>query len=377
MPARGPQVVVALLATRLQASAPRQRDDTLMVPIVHTGLGSLPMALASGGAVLREHTCLVESASSCPGLIEINQRKWLLGIPSSANLLLYGPSYMSEIASSLVASNAEELIPPNTTAPLSHFAMHRTSSCNVPGTDGRCRHGTACKGGACSYTFRNGARLTVVTNSQEFQDEGSQASREAFTALLRDNSFSHVFFMMPHTNEYWIETVAALREHRKNDPTKINDSRGRNMCMPSVAGTEATWDEYSECVSASAFWQAAKYFVSSDRLTLVVPWMQAVPLGSRLSENAVLSTAKVAIGRGCGICDPATSAGCPTPSPIFGHLMHQCVVVCVRGGALNADLAAKRPTAPCLAGTVPVMAEQLLSAAYPELARSPQGFGVN
>ena len=337
------------------------------------------MALANGGTVQREHTCLVDSTSSCPGLIEINQRTWRLDLPPSANLLLYGPSFMSEIVSSIVAPNAEELTP-NITSAVSYVQEQRLgqaasaswAGCNVPGGDATCRLRGACRDGVCTYTFRNGARLTAVTNAEELQDPGSQASRDAFAELLRANSFSHVFFMMPHGQEYWVESAAAaLRRSRRNDPAKINDALGRNMCLPSVAGTVATWDEYSACISESVYWQAAHRLLRSDRLTLVVPWMQAVPSDSRLSGHAVLSTARTAIGRGCGICDPARSAGCPTPTPIFGHLLHQCVVVCERGGALNASLATRRPNGPCLAGTVPVMAEQLLAAAYPEMARDP------
>ena len=70
----------------------------------------LSMALANGGTVQREHTCLVDSTSSCPGLVEINRRSWRLGLPPSANLLLYGPSFMSEIVSSIIAPNADELV---------------------------------------------------------------------------------------------------------------------------------------------------------------------------------------------------------------------------------------------------------------------------
>ena len=337
----------------------------------------LSMALANGGTVQREHTCLVDSTSSCPSLVEINRRSWRLGLPPSANLLLYGPSFMSEIVSSIIAPNAEELTPNLTYHNVQEQRLGQAASaswpgCNVPGGgDATCRSRGACRDGVCTYTFRNGARLTAVTNAEELQDPGSQTSRDAFAELLRANSFSHVFFMMPHGQEYWVESAAAQRRSRRNDPAKIIDSLGRNMCLPSAAGAVATWDEYSTCVSESVYWQAAHRLVRSDRLTLVVPWMQAVPPDSRLSGHAVLSTARIATGRGCGVCDPATSAGCPTPTPIFGHLMHQCVVVCERGAALNASLAARRPDGPCLAGTVPVMAEQLLAAAYPEMAREP------
>jgi hypothetical protein len=366
-----------LLATPLLAATPRRQwaDRHLASS---SEAQSLPMALANGGTVQREHTCLVDSTSSCPGLIEINRRTWRLDLPPSANLFLYGPSFMSEIVSSIVTPNAEELTP-NITSAVSYVQEQRLgqaasaswSDCNVPGGgDATCRLRGACRDGVCTYTFRNGARLTAVTNAEELQDPGSQASRDAFVELLRANSFSHVFFMMPHGQEYWVESAAAGHS-RRNDPAQINDSLGRNMCLPSVAGTVATWDEYSACVSESVYWQAAHRLLRSDRLTLVVPWMQAVPSDSRLSGHAVLSTAKTAIGRGCGICDPATSRGCPTPNPIFGHLLHQCIVVCERGSALNASLAARRPGGPCLAGTVPVMAEQLLAAAYPEMARDP------
>ena len=355
-----------LLTSQTHASGTRRNSDTLMAPSQNAR--SLPMALAESGAVQREHTCLVDSASSCPGLAELNERNWLLGVPPSANLLLYGPSYMSEIVSSIVAFNAEEL----TSSSSAEEQQSHERECNVPGSGSSaclraCLRGS--QAGACVYTFRNGARLTAVTNSEALQDEGSQPARQAFGSLLRRGNFSHVFFMMPHGQEYWVESRTAESEHRKNDATKINDSRGRNMCLTAGAGTEDDWDEYSSCVSASANWRTAQRLMAHDRLTLVVPWMQAVPAGSRFSGHPVLSTAETAIGRGCAICDPDNSVGCPTLSPIYGHLSHQCVVVCERGQTLDASLAERRPTGPCLAGTVPVMAERLLAAASPELAR--------
>ena len=324
------------------------------------------MALANGGTVQREHTCLVDSTSSCPGLDEINRRSWRLGLPPSANLLLYGPSFMNEIVSSILAPNAEELTPNLTyhnvqEQRLGQAATASWSGCNVPGGgDATCRLRGACRDGACTYAFRNGARLTAVTNAEELQDPGSQTSRDAFAELLRANSFSHVYFMMPHGQEYWVESAAARRRSRRNEPAKIIDSLGRNMCLPSAAGAVATWGEYSTCVSESVYWQAAHRLVKSDRLTLVVPWMQAVPDGARAFGQPVVSTFEEASAHGCEMTHDGIGEGEPSEGPL-GRVIHQCVVVCEQGDALKAALEQRKPDGPCSGGSVALVAQKLVS----------------
>ena len=45
-------------------------------------------------------------AEVCPGVVELAGHTWHLALPPNTSLLLYGPSYMSEVVASIVAFNA-------------------------------------------------------------------------------------------------------------------------------------------------------------------------------------------------------------------------------------------------------------------------------
>ena len=99
-------------------------------------------------------------------------------------------------------------------------------------------------------TFSNGARLTIITNDADFQDEGSDEAAARFRYLLRSSKFHHVFYMCPHGREYFAEERQAQKERRTNDPAKILDPRGRNMCIAKGKGTASLWGDYLHCAAS-------------------------------------------------------------------------------------------------------------------------------
>ena len=204
----------------------------------------LPMGLANGtpkgGFVNRQYTCSVDSIpGTCPGIAALKGRDWDLGLAPTADVLLFGPSFMNQIADALASfthvtndplvavDNLEEGDPLLAADYLFDLEEHLSGAlpkqCNIRGTDDRClwTHG------AVTLTFRSGTRLTIVQNSAAYQDD-SDGAIARLEDLLRNSTFNHVFYMPPHGKEYFAEQKQAQKEGRTASEENINDAQGRN-----------------------------------------------------------------------------------------------------------------------------------------------------
>ena len=347
----------------------------------------LPMALANGtpngGFVSRQYTCSVDSIpGTCPGIAALKGRDWDLGLAPTADVLLFGPSFMNQIADALAsfthvtndplvavdnlfeegdpllaADNLFDLEEhlPGALPVLSKTPLMSTKQCNIEGTDDRClwTHG------AVTLTFRSGTRLTIVQNSAAYQDD-SDGAIARLEDLLRNSTFNHVFYMPPHGKEYFAEQIQARKEGRTASEESINDAQGRNMCLKDGNGTDAIWGDYLECVTAARSFQTLEHILPSSVLSLVVPWMQAVPEGARAFGQPVVSTFEEASAHGCEMTHDGIGEGEPSEGPL-GRVIHQCVVVCEQGDALKAALEQRKPDGPCSGGSVALVAQKLAS----------------
>ena len=335
----------------------------------HVAGQHLPMSLANGGFVNQQYTCSVDSIpGTCPGIAALKGREWDLGLAPTADVLLFGPSFMNQIADT-IASFTHVLNDPlvavdnlfekdDPVSLLSKTPLVSTKQCNIRGTDDdRClwTHG------AVTLSFRSGTRLTIIQNFEEVQD-GSDGAAARLEDLLRHSTFNHVFYMCPHGKEYFAEQREAAKENRTASEEKIKDAQGRNMCLKDGNGTEAFWGDYLECVTAVRSYQMLKRILPSSMLSLVVPWMQAVPDGARAFGQPVISSYEEASAHGCEMALGSDGIGEDEPSEgPLGRVIHQCVVVCEEGDALKTALEQGKPDGPCTGGSVALVAEKLVS----------------
>ena len=331
----------------------------------HVAGQHLPMALANGGFVSRQYTCSVDSIpGTCPGIAALKGREWDLGLAPTADVLLFGPSFMNQIADT-IASFTHVLNDPlvavdnlleedDPVSVLSKTPLVSTKQCNIRGTGDDClwTHG------AVTLSFRSGTRLTIIQNVEAVQD-GSDGAAARLEDLLRHSTFSHVFYMCPHGKEYFAEQREAEKENRTASEEKIKDAHGRNMCLQDGNGTEAFWGDYLECVTAVRSYQMLERILPSSMLSLVVPWMQAVPDGARAFGQPVISSYEEASAHGCEMTHDGIGEGEPSEGPL-GRVIHQCVVVCEEGDTLKAALEQGKPDGPCAGGSVALVAEKMV-----------------
>ena len=336
-----------------------------VVSNVHVAGQHLPMALANGGFVNQQYTCSVDSIpGTCPGIAALEGREWDLGLAPTADVLLFGPSFMNQIADTIASFThvmndtlvaVDNLFDEDDPVyVLSKTNLVSEKQCNIRGTGDDClwTHG------AVTLSFRSGTRLTIIQNVEAVQD-GSDGAAARLEDLLRHSTFNHIFYMCPHGKEYFAEQREAEKENRTASEEKIKDAHGRNMCLQDGNGTEAFWGDYFECVTAVRSYQMLEHILPSSKLSLVVPWMQAVPDGARAFGQPVISSSEEASAHGCEMTHDGIGEGEPSEGPL-GRVIHQCVVVCEEGDTLKAALEQGKPDGPCAGGSVALVAEKMV-----------------
>ena len=336
----------------------------------HVAGQHLPMALANGGFVNRQYTCSVDSIpGTCPGIAALKGREWDLGLAPTADVLLFGPSFMNQIAETIASFThvmndpivavdnlfeEDDLVSVLWEPPLVSTLVS-TKQCNIRGTGDDCLWPY----GAFTLSFRSGTRLTIIQNVAAVQN-GSDGAAARLEDLLRHSTFNHVFYMCPHGKEYFAEQREA--KNRTASEEKIKDAQGRNMCLQDGNGTEAFWGDYLECVTSVRSYQMLEHTLPSAMLSLVVPWMQAVPDGARAFGQPVISSSEEASAHGCeaSVHGYGIGEGEPSEGPL-GRVIHQCVVVCEEGDTLKAALEQGTPDGPCTGGSVALVAEKMVN----------------
>ena len=189
-----------------------------------------------------------------------------LTIPANARWLFEGPSYMQEVYDTLVAANGG--------CDSARHQLHQP-------------------------TTENAAKLVGLIDEREQQ--GGKACRlpsgavvgylngEMVPDWVRNEVWTHGFFMQPHNKKYRTEHERAAAERDDADEKKFADTQGKDMCLPQEAiyevdtyqGNGTSFDAYVDCMRAhsqSAF--GSSFTISgfesllpdAASLVLFVPW---------------------------------------------------------------------------------------------------------
>ena len=218
-------------------------------------------AIAGGSP---QYICLDAKRTRCPKVAaHLGSELLNLAVPSDARWLFEGPSYMKEIYDTLRTANggcdgeqgANRLVKVETT---------------LTPPNGQGEEGSAVGSGkAC--VLRNGAVLAYLDG-------------ETVPSSVRDEGWTHGFFMQPHNEEYSIEKGRAAKEKRKVDSDAFADDMGKDMCLPRLDVPGAThFSQYVGCMQAKAHSSVgistfASLLSDDALLTIVLPWQMPLPI---------------------------------------------------------------------------------------------------
>ena len=146
-------------------------------------------------------------------------------VPTEARWLFEGPSYMKEIYETLRTANGG--------CDPSANPVPAKTALTPPREEWEESSGKACR-------LRNGALLAYLDGETEYDS-------------VREETWTHGFFMQPHNDEYYVEKDRAAKEKRRPDSDAFADNMGKDMCLPRLKVPGATtFSEYVDCLQAKA-----------------------------------------------------------------------------------------------------------------------------
>jgi hypothetical protein len=220
------------------------------------------LALAVAEGLIRgsapQYVCLDPKRTLCPKVAAHLGTKLLnMSLPSDARWLFEGPSYIREIYETLkIANGGCDGEGPN--------SKGKATTTLIPsnGEDGL--HDNPC-------VLRNGAVIAYVEGAFEYRPVSTS---------IRDEGWTHGFFMQPHNEEYFMERDRAAKEKRKIEPDAFSTM---DMCLPRGKVPEAThFGPYVDCMQTKAQSDVgistfASLLSNDALLTIVVPWQMPLP----------------------------------------------------------------------------------------------------
>jgi hypothetical protein len=330
---------------------------------------ALDEVLPDGGArrIIPVYSCMVPSLeTTCTAAKSYSAHRFNFDLPSDAHWLFFGPSYLKEIANSIIAGTAGEIVGtadpfptegtklPRLRSPSPSLLLSPKDQCGTKSALTHCEP-TAVLDERFTLTFANGAKLTSVTNDAQTQDEGDPEAMARLEKMLPDGKFTHAFYMPPHEPDYFAEHAAADKDGRSVNSSVL----GHTNCCVSDAGL----DGFHQCVESRLTWQAVKRHVK--RTTLVTPFNLGQASSSASSSADVFYTDYIDRVYPCGVAvsgvtvdDPIYGVGNQLDSKEWLELgggCHRCTVVCEA-----ADGSVDAPPSRCVGGPVLVLAEELL-----------------
>ena len=350
----------------------KEEDYQLVCATVESFGAALDEVLPDGGArrIMAMYSCMVPSLeTTCTAAKSYSAHRFNFDLPPDAHWLFFGPSYLREIANSIIAGTADEII--GTEDPcvstegaklprlrsfspsLSHSQDFDDASrqCGTRSEHTRCEP-TTVDHDRFTLTFANGAKLTSVMNDAQTQDEDGPEAMARLKKMLLDGKFTHAFYMPPHEPDYFVEHAAAEAEGRSVNSSVLSDT---SCCANSDAGL----DDFHRCVESRLTWQAVKRLV--NHTTLVTPFNLGEASSSASSTADVFYTAYIDRVYPCGVPngvagdDPTFGVGYELDKLKVGGGNHRCTVVCeASDGSVDA------PPHRCVGGPVLVLAEELL-----------------
>ena len=350
-----------------------KEEDYQLVCATDESFGAaLDEVLPDGGArrIMAMYSCMVPSLeTTCTAAKSYSAHRFNFDLPPDAHWLFFGPSYLREIANSIIAGTADEIIgiedpcvsPEGTKLPrlrsfspsLSHSQDFDDASrqCGTRSEHTRCEPRTL-DHGRFTLTFANGAKLTSVMNDAQTQDEDGPEAMARLEKMLLDGKFTHAFYMPPHEPDYFVEHAAAEAEGRSVNSSVLSDT---SCCANSDVGL----DDFHQCVESRLTWQAVKRLV--NHTTLVTPFNLRQASSSASSTSDVFYTDYIDRVYPCGVPngvagdDPTFGVGYQLDLDKLRGGNHRCTVVCeAPDGSVDA------PPHRCVGGPVLVLAEELL-----------------
>ena len=156
---------------------------------------------------LNRNYCLRNvSLHSCRQLENYNRRNAPvspeeLALPAGMRLLLYGPSFLNEVAEAIVGAHMFAGDVSVTDAHLTVNATEETTNCVTPERLSRAHSiEEDIQRRQAKFTFSSGAFLVAVSNYGPLQLSSSESQLKD---MLAENDFTHVVYMSPHSDAYF------------------------------------------------------------------------------------------------------------------------------------------------------------------------------
>ena len=219
---------------------------------------------------LNRNYCLRNvSLHTCAKLEDYNRRHAPvspeeLALPAGMRLLLYGPSFLNEVAEAVVGAHMFAGDVSVTEAHLGDAtkATEETTNCVTPERLSRAHSiEEDIQRRQAKFTFSSGAVLVAVSNYGPLQRSSSESQ---LRDMLAENDFTHAVYMSPHSDAYF--NARCLGAETGHDPS--TDFEG--FLCPSDDGRGPA--SYLACVHESAqFKTISDYFAERFRFT-PEPW---------------------------------------------------------------------------------------------------------
>lgn len=188
-----------------------------------------------------------------------------LVVPAGLRVLFFGPSYMREVAQSVLCGNAVR------TAEMLAWTEDTRSKSNSPQTKGRVAVAlTREDDGAgvdysgqwndafARFTLRNDAVLTTVFNYEPLQLQRGPGGVSSLAAFLEESAFDAAVFMAPHPKCYfdWVRNHS-LPMCNDNDPARPGVEERRDYCEITRAFDTAFPDKWVFAHAWAGVWREA------------------------------------------------------------------------------------------------------------------------
>lgn len=232
---------------------------------------------------LNRNYCLRNvSLHACAKLEDYNRRNAPvspeeLALPAGMRLLLYGPSFLNEVAETVVGAHMFAGDVSVTEAHLGDAtkATEETTNCVTPERLSRAHSiDEDIQRRQAKFTFSSGAVLVAVSNYGPLQRSSSESQ---LRDMLAQNDFTHAVYMSPHSDAYF--NARCLGAETGHDPS--TDFEG--FLCPSDDGRGPA--SYLACVHESPqfktisdyFAERFRFTLGPPRLTLFMPFVYESP----------------------------------------------------------------------------------------------------
>ena len=316
-----------------------------------------------GSLARLSHSDLLQTRYTCttnlsldkayPAVAAERGRTWRLDVPAGVHWLFYGPSYLGQVFSTLVAANderitrIENLDADDLLRELPPSAQRQATCTGFPDYCGVLAERQLCNStvafGIQRVTLDNGAVLVGVHNNELLQRASSETVQN-LVKVVQNLKPDHAFYQHPHDFETY-EGVrnAGCAEHqlqrgkhwRRHESTdKLGKSPMDNMCITGQLHTES--DAHMACVGKSALWDAIRRH--TPHATIVAPAVVAPAskgvAHARALQNDIYYTQPVVKKYNCGtfwdLAAGLDGVGYTLPPDAIESwllLGHQCVVL--------------------------------------------------